>query len=1022
MRPRLIPLILASITLAAAGLSAQERFGALAGRVTDQQDMAVPGVTVSITNAQTEAVRSFVTGDDGRYLASDLAPGRYVVRFELPGFVTVERDDVGVTLGRTFEVDAQMRVGEITEVVQVTADAVPLVDTTSTLVAHNVPIEEIEGLPKTRSYQSVAMTAPSVNSGELEGGFQVNGASGSENQYTVDGVPTNSLLNGGFRQSTVFEYLQEVQVKTVGIPAEYGGALGGVVSAVTRSGGNVFTGEAHYYYLGSALSAAPNRRLVLSPIDDVTVAYVQDLEQPSHHNELGFSLGGPIVPDSLFFFGSISPRLVDQTYAYGFNNGAEIGDIARDQTVTSAYGKVSYAGPRVNAYFGTLWTPTTSRGTLPAYNGFAPNELSSTLESNLPNRDRGYEIDQRSLTGHANLSLSRSAFLSVDAGHFHDRYQDTGVPSTTPVEYYTSSIGLAGVPADLQGGVGFQNTPGVQIVEQDLTTQTYVQADFNTSFEAAGRHSLKVGGGIRHNANDVEQRYPGGEVRVYWDETFSASGVPGVAPGRGAFGYYAVHDVGTFGEASADISHLYAQDQWQMRNLTLNVGVRLEREAIPTFRPDIQDNAFVFGWGDKVAPRIGAAYDLRGDGRVKIFGSYGRYYDWTKYELSRGSFGADIWRIHYRTLDDPTQVFGLSLDSMPGTNLWNPADPDSFQDNRQPSFDTIDPGLKPMSQDSFNVGVEHQLGDTAVLSVGYVHNNLVRTIEDMGLVVDGNVVFLFANPGEGQAIEAFVSSATPSFEVPKAKRQYDALQVSLNRRFADNWFFGGSYVLSRLYGNYAGLQNSDEILTPTLGSWSTDQQQAGSVYRFGGNVNVAFDLDQVLWDANGNLNPTGRLATDRPHVVKLFGSYLTSFGTQIGLNFYAASGTPLTTSVNTNWFYDVFVEGRGDLGRTPALSYTDLLVAHELRLGGSSNRVRLELNVLNLFNQQTARHRFGSLNRWRRGSSQINLGSTDLSQGYDYQAMIAATSEGQNAFDPRYGLDDLFTPGRSGHVLVKWLF
>ncbi len=148
--------------------------------------------------------------------------------------------DVNVLLGRTFTINASMKVGNISEAVQVTAEAAPLVDTRSTLIAHNVTAEEIDRMPKGRSFQSVAMTAPSVNSGDIEGGFQVNGASGSENQFTIDGVSTNSLLAGHSRQNTVFEYLQEVQVKTVGIPAEYGGALGGVISAVTKSGGNAF--------------------------------------------------------------------------------------------------------------------------------------------------------------------------------------------------------------------------------------------------------------------------------------------------------------------------------------------------------------------------------------------------------------------------------------------------------------------------------------------------------------------------------------------------------------------------------------------------------------------------------------------------------------------------------------------------------------------------------------------------------------------------------------------------------------
>ena len=96
----------------------------------------------------------------------------------------------------------------------------------------------------------------------------------SENSYTVDGVSTNSVLYGSSRQDTVFEYLQEVQVKTGGISAEYGGALGGVISAVTKSGGNKFTGEGHYYYSGNGMSAGPVPRLQLSSVADTTVLHL----------------------------------------------------------------------------------------------------------------------------------------------------------------------------------------------------------------------------------------------------------------------------------------------------------------------------------------------------------------------------------------------------------------------------------------------------------------------------------------------------------------------------------------------------------------------------------------------------------------------------------------------------------------------------------------------------------------------------------------------------------------------------
>jgi hypothetical protein len=138
------------------------------------------------------------------------------------------------------------------------------------------------------------------------------------------------------------------------------------------------------------------------------------------------------------------------------------------------------------------------------------------------------------------------------------------------------------------------------------------------------------------------------------------------------------------------------------------------------------------------------------------------------------------------------------------------------------------------------------------------------------------------------------------------------------------------------------------------------------------------------------------------------------------MNFYAGSGTPLSTYVNTLNGIEVLVNGRGDMGRTPILSTTDLLVSHQVRLGGRQ-RLRLELNVLNLFNQKTVRHRFNYLNRTR-SSAAIDLSRTNLADGYNFDEMIDARTDPAGARDPRYGLDDLFGEGTTGHVLARWLF
>ena len=1017
--PRRFAVLTLLVALAVAPAMAQERFSGLTGEVRDASGAVLPGATVTITNKENGKLYTALTGADGVYRILDLEPGRYGVKFELSGFQSGEVPDVVLLLGKTLTIDSTLKVGDLQEAVTVTAES-PLIDTRSTTIAHNVTAEEFDRIPKGRSFQNLAFASPSVNTGEIEGGIQVNGASGAENAFTIDGVTTNSLINGGSRQDAVFEYLQEVQVKTGGINAEYGGALGGVVSAVTKSGGNQYRGETHYYFTGASTSAGPVQRLVLDPLDDRTVRYVQDVEQPNDRHEIGGSLGGPIVRDKLFFFGSWAPRYVRRSNEYLFTR-SETDTIEQKQTFNSAFGKVNYDPTnRLRTSFSVLWTPTTSEGSLAAYDDSLANSISSSKASNQAQKTRGFDVPQTSYAGTLDFTLNNSSLLSVRGGYFDDNYKDTGVPTFSSVSYQTSAVGLGyPIAADQLGGVGFQNTPRIQLSEFDHTKRGYVQADFIKAFTMGGSHNFKGGVGYQHTANDVKVAYPGGGyVWVYWDRSFTSNDTG--RTDRGPYGYYEVDDRGVQGKTSADIWSLYVQDQWTIRNLTLNLGLRTEREIIPSFRTDVQDVAFKFGFGDKLAPRIGASYDVFDDGRLKLYGSWGRYFDWTKYEVSRGAFGADVWRVRYRSLDT-TDAFSLSGTNMPGRNLWND-DPNSFQDKRIPNFDTVDPNLKPMSQDAFNAGAEYQLHGNMTVQVNYAHANLRRTIEDLGVLVNGSEEYKYVNPGEGIAATMNTSGLTPVFDTPKPKRQYDALELSLEKRFSSNWFGSASYVYSRLYGNYAGLANSDEIATPTTNrTQATAQQQAGSIARPGSSANRAWDLDELMWDAHGNLDVLGRLATDRPHVVKLYGAYMLPTGTQVGAFFYGGSGTPISRTVSSINFIPIFVDGRGSLGRTPFLSQTDLLVSQDIRMGGSK-RLRLEANVLNLFNQQTARSIFGSVNRPRRTSSNIDLHTTNLANGYDYNALIAATPDGANALDPRYQMEDLFNPGLQGRLSVKFIF
>ena len=1037
MRLRKLGAVLAVMAMfASLPAIAQERFGDITGTVVDQTGAVLPGVTVTVTNNETLRSSVTVTNSIGVYYARGLEPGRYTVKFELSGFTGQEAPNVSLLLGTTADVNATLRVGGLTETVQIVAE-VPLIDIGSTTHQKNIPAEEFDVIPKGRSFQSLATALPSVSTGELEGGLQVNGASAGENNFLVDGVSVVSLVHGNQRQEAVFEYLQEVQVKTSGLEAEYGGALGGVVSAVTKAGGNSFRGSVFEHYTGSGLRSFSGiaKRLVIDPATQNRAYFVQYDDQTFSSNEFGGVLGGPIVKNKLFFFGSASPRIENLTRNYLVNNGQETVSVNRDRKTYSAFGKVTFAPTkRLQVNVSGLWTPDKATGSAVGYDGAEKNWSTSSTAGLAARQDLGYEIPQWNVAYTADYTVTDTTLVSVRGGYMKDNYFDTGVSKAQTFEYATSGVGLPGVPAQFAQPAGYSNLPRTSIKDHDITTRQFVDVSLSKMVTAGGYHQFKGGFGFSRATNDVDLAYPnGGYVTVFWNSVYT-SDVPGVGSGRGAYGYYTIDDFGTKGKTGANILSLFVQDKWTVNSrLTLNLGVRSESEDIPSFRPDIQKVGIHFGWAQKIAPRLGFAYNVSGDDKVKIFGAFGRYYDWTKYELARGTFGGDIWTTRFRTLDDPDPT-KLSRSALTGTNLWN-RDADSYKDSRIPSFgsDVVDPKMKPMAQDAYNLGLEYQVQTNTVVGVNFVRNRLLRTIEDIGTLVNGSESYIYGNPGEGLAKTAITTGATAPFDLPKTKRNYTAIELTANRRFSSNWFLGGSYVFSRLYGNYPGLVNTDEVTAP--GRVSVGAQEAfGQRTRPGTNASRAWDLDEMMFDSHGNLGVDGLLPTDRPHVVKLYGSYLLKFGTNLGLNFYGASGTPVSKSVQSAFRYPILVEGRGSLGRTPAMTQANLLVSHEFKLAGA-RRVRLEFNALNVFNQKQVRHVFDTVNRIGANgrvlpSSALRLSAQDLQKGYDYNALLATTADARKAAgtagagyqDPRYQMGDIFNPGFDGRISIRFLF
>jgi len=648
-------------------LFGQERFGSFLGTVTDPSGAVLQGATVTITSKESGREYKTTTDNSGSYIFRSIEPGRYSFTFEETGFSKAEVPDALAVVGQQFKVDMQMRVGTTQTAVEVTSSA-PLIDTTGVTRSNNINAEEFNNLPKSRSFQSLAVLAPSVNSGTLEGGIQANGASGAENQFFIDGVTTNSLIDGRSRQNSAFEFIQEVQVLTGGIDAQYGGATGAVINAVTRSGGNAFHGEAHYYYFGNAISAGPIPRLFLNNQFSATAnnpSYQQDYKPQNDTHEFGGSLGGPILKDKLFFFSSYSPQLQRRSQNYNFSDGTR-DTIDSKINTQQLFNKVTYNPTQalhVNANW--LWTPTRNTGILPSYDGVG-NSLLTSRTSIQPNKTRGWTQPQSNYSAQVDWALSPTTMLTFKGGRFWDNFRTWGIPQVSSITFQTAPTGIVGLdPSIANQQAGYFNTARVQNTYFDIATRSYVQIDASKYIGSAwGSHDIKGGYGLIKNVNKVDVSYPGGGyVFVNFNQSFTPTGALNT-PVRGTYGYYEVDQTGTRGSTGGTMNSLYLQDHWRIHpRVSLTLGLRTENEHVPSFRRDIRDYAFTFGFQDKISPRVGIAWDVLGNGKLKAFGSYNRLYNWIPYELSRGSFGGDFWQVRYRALDT------LNVLSLSGTNL-----------------------------------------------------------------------------------------------------------------------------------------------------------------------------------------------------------------------------------------------------------------------------------------------------------------------------------------------------------------
>ncbi len=996
-------------------LFAQDTAGEIQGTVKDPNGAVVPNATITITGVNVGFNRTLTTDGQGFYRARQIPPGIYKVDVgAFSGFGAQTNENVQVVIGNPTTVDFNVALAA-TNAGVVTVDLsenVIQVDATATKAQTNITAREIDVLPKGTGFTSLLRTTASVRPEPLSGQFSINGSTGPENSFIIDGQETqnykNGLINGN--NDIPYQAVQEIQVKTSGFEAEFGGATGGVINAVTKSGSNQFHGEAGINFSTQRLNAGPHPIPSTQLLSSVPVTG-QGFEYFPQTRDRGTNFfptavfSGPIIKDRLWFFGIHSPRVYNTqrptTYITGFGTTRRLATLSsavvaaggtntqtfRDKT-TYNYDQIRLDGSPLSSLRlsgSYTWNPIVENGALPG-NSFSlgsPATLNvngTTYQGADAATFNGGRQNSNNIRAEAVYTPSSKLVLlgRYTRGFLNQKLGSYGIPAIP--QYVCRNVPLS-VTATAGCSQGFVNVSSNSGIAKDVSVRTTYDAQASYLFSGLGHHEVKggyqrsiilndvltgnVGPGRTYlfytDPNDASQKYKCFSPNTVYVQWTINSGNTYPCPSN-SIGTGITYQYGASGTATNTADSLFIQDKWQPTSrLTFNIGLRDEQEKIPAFNQNAINLKFSFS--QKLAPRLGVAYALTGDGKTKISAFYGRFFDRLKFSLPQGSFGGQFYHVSYFyiTANNPNYT-NYSVQNLRGSYNFPaggtcPITSGSAyvcdQDYRIASNiqgadvltnGAVDPNVNPYRQSEATVEFQREITRSTVFTARGLYRHLDQAIEDAGVPTSAGEAYVIGNPGSGLAAQVYKQLGYNI--APKPKRDYKALQLELNTRYIRNVTLNLNYTLSRLYGNYSGLASPDEVSATT------------GVGRADPNVTRDFDEPWVGFTASGQ-QAIGILPLDRTHVFKASGAYTFNWfkgsanSTDVALFTTLQSGTPLTTFVNI-FGIPIPETQRGDLGRTPRFSQTDINLTHRYKFGRDQRyAVAFDFNVLNVFNQDS---------------------------------------------------------------------
>lgn len=880
-------MVLLSSAMSASVFGQTSNTGTVTGVVQDEKGGLLPGASVKLVNLGTNAERSATTSADGIYEIAQLVPGNYRLEVEAKGFSKYVQEPVVVNVLQRTTVNPALKVGGIGETVTVTGESTALVETGKTDVSGVIDQRRLENLPVNgRSFASLAILIPGATlqpsfdpTKARVGTFSVGGSTGRNLNITIDGGDNKDNAVGGILQNFSMEGIQEFALSTQRFSAANGRSGGALLSVVSKSGTNSFHGSAFGFFRDDALNAnAPkllskaNSRLFPDP-DDI-------VKPPFSRQQFGGSFGGPIKEDKAFFFGT-----VERTRERG---NSIVPGVDRDQIALLepfGYEAVQFLAQPFNDTQYTIKGDfnLSSKHTLVARFAGQNNDALNDQAGFLIVRTDSSGGNESLNTLYNFLTSLTSTLSSTTVNQFTYQYShfDNRINATTDLNLLVFPDGIA---VGRNGNVPQQTLQKKHQFRDDLTWNR-------------GNHGLKFGGDFTYvpllGGLFAFNSAPEYDFNFTIEEIFSD---PVTFP-QGLRTPGVVADVIlSGGDPSFTLREnpkqfaVYAQDDWKITpRFTLNLGLRYDVDfgfvdhahaaenrpfralqiiGSPFARKVVEDDK------NNISPRVGFAWDFRGNGKSVLRGGYGIYFDQSFLNVPLFAVQQANPEIYATFLNDAAN---LNIDSPPPTiprPLVNPL-PGSRGRMLDPDFES------PYTQ-QWNIGYAQELGSNMALEFDYVH--ILGLHEFTSLDINPRTGPLH-NATRNDPSSAFPRVLAPQFAAHASeliaafgtaspfaritvaqsdgRSRYDAFTAAFKKRYANKYQLNMHYTLSRSQGWFGisqdfGLQAQNVFVKfdpINFGPTGEDER-----HRF--VLSGIFDLP---WDFQ--LAPILQLASARPYSI-----------------------------------------------------------------------------------------------------------------------------------------------------------